>query len=84
LATTAIAALAAGALVLNASAQAAVGSGLKSDGLNVIEKADFLFGGHKHCWYGDGWHGAGWYWCGYAKRKGKGWGGEEGFNGWKH
>jgi hypothetical protein len=45
---------------------------------------DFVFGGHKHCWYGEGWHGAGWYWCGFAKREGKGWGGPEGFHGWHH
>ena len=85
-ATAAIATLAAGATMLNASAQAAIGDGLKPtiDGLNLIERADFIFGGHKHCWYGEGWHGAGWYWCGYAKRQGKGWGGEEGFHGWKH
>ena len=45
---------------------------------------DFVFGGHKHCWYAEGWHGAGWYWCGYAHRDGKGWGGPEGWQGWKH
>jgi hypothetical protein len=46
---------------------------------------DFVFGGHKHCWYDKGWNGAGWYWCGYADRKDKkGWGGPEGYQGWKH
>jgi hypothetical protein len=44
----------------------------------------FVFGGHKHCWYDKGWNGAGWYWCGYANRKDKGWGGPEGYQGWKH
>jgi hypothetical protein len=48
----------------------------------VPASADFLFGGHKHCWYDDGWHGAGWYWCGYAHRHGRGWGGPEGWQGW--
>jgi hypothetical protein len=60
---------------------------LSASGMLFSEHAsakDFVFGGHKHCWYGEGWHGAGWYWCGYAKREGKGWGGEEGFQGWKH
>ena len=47
-------------------------------------KDDFLFEGHKHCWYEKGWHGAGWYWCGYATREGKGWGGPEGYQGWRH
>jgi hypothetical protein len=72
--------------LFNVSAQAAPGGGLTAtvDGLSLIEKTDFLFGGKKHCWYGEGWHGAGWYWCGYAKREGKGWGGPEGYNGWKH
>jgi hypothetical protein len=46
--------------------------------------AEFVYGGHKHCWYDDGWKGPGWYWCGYAKREGKGWGGPEGFQGWHH
>jgi hypothetical protein len=45
---------------------------------------DFIFKGHKHCWYEDGWKGPGWYWCGYDKRKGEGWGGPEGFQGWHH
>jgi hypothetical protein len=26
----------------------------------------------------------GWYWCGYRLRKGLGWGGPEGYQGWKH
>lgn len=40
------------------------------------------WGGHNHCWYGNGWHGPGWYWCGYANRRGYGWGGPAGWNGW--
>ena len=60
---------------------------LSASGMGFSEQAragDFVFGGLKHWWYGEGWHGAGWYGCGYAKREGKGWGGEEGFQGWKH
>jgi hypothetical protein len=45
---------------------------------------DFVYKGHKHCWYDQGWKGPGWYWCGYDKREGKGWGGGEGFQGWHH
>jgi hypothetical protein len=57
-----------------------------ADRLNLVDQVDFVFGGHKHCWYQEGWHGPGWYWCGYAdeKHKGRGWGGEEGYRGWKH
>src|ERR1700743_3388368 len=43
----------------------------------------FLFGGRDYCWYDDGWRGPGWYWCGYGYRDGYGWGGGEGFNGWR-
>jgi hypothetical protein len=82
----AIIAVAASGIVLNASANATVGGGLRAaiDGLNLVERAEFSFGGHKHCWYEEGWHGPGWYWCGYAHRKDHGWGGPEGFQGWKH
>ena len=44
---------------------------------------DLVFGGHEWCWYDDGWRGDGWYWCGYGEREGYGWGGGEGFNGWR-
>jgi hypothetical protein len=56
------------------------------DSLALIDQVQFVFGGHKHCWYAEGWHGPGWYWCGYAdeKHKGRGWGGPEGYRGWKH
>ena len=40
------------------------------------------WGGRNYCWYGNGWHGAGWYWCGYAARRGYGWGGPRGWNRW--
>jgi len=79
-------ALAAGGMMLNSTANAAVGSGLTPtlDRLDLVEKTEWLFGGHRHCWYNDGWHGPGWYWCGYAHRRGRGWGGPEGYQGWKH
>jgi hypothetical protein len=43
----------------------------------------FLFGGRNYCWYPNGWHGAGYYWCGYAYRRGLGWGGPVGWHGWR-
>jgi hypothetical protein len=53
-----------------------------ADGLNVIERTQFIFGGHRHCFYDNGWHGPGWYWCGYAMRQGFGWGGPVGWHNW--
>ena len=50
--------------------------------LNGIENAQFIVGGRRHCWYTRGWNGAGWYQCGYQSRRGRGWGGGEGWNGW--
>jgi hypothetical protein len=63
---------------------AATGISAAVDSLTLIHPVQFVFGGHKHCWYPDGWNGPGWYWCGYRLRKGRGWGGGEGYRGWKH
>ena len=52
--------------------------------LDVIQKVQFVYMGHRHCWYPAGWHGPGWYWCGYAYRRGLGWGGPAGWHGWRH
>jgi hypothetical protein len=52
--------------------------------LNLLTTVQYVFEGRRHCWYPDGWHGPGWYWCGYAWRRGFGWGGPVGFNGWEH
>jgi hypothetical protein len=64
----------------------ATGMSTAADHVTLVNQVDFIFGGHKHCWYADGWNGPGWYWCGYsdAKHKGKGYGGPEGYRGWKH
>jgi hypothetical protein len=53
------------------------------DGLDMIENVQFIFGGRRYCWYDDGWQGTGWYWCGYRWRSGLGWGGGEGWHGWR-
>ena len=45
--------------------------------LSSIKQAQFIFGGRNYCFYLDGWHGPGFYWCGYAYRRGLGWGGPE-------
>ena len=44
----------------------------------------FLWGGRHFCWYYSGWNGPGFYWCGYAWRRGHGWGGHRGWHGWDH
>lgn len=48
-----------------------------------FEKTQFIFGGRHYCFYLSGWHGPGWYWCGYASRRGLGWGGPRGWHGWR-
>jgi hypothetical protein len=47
-----------------------------------VEQTQFIFGGRNYCWYDDGWRGPGFYWCGYAFRRGLGWGGGAGWRGW--
>ena len=47
-----------------------------------LEPVQFIFSGRNFCWYDSGWQGPGFYWCGYANRRGLGWGGGDGFNGW--
>jgi hypothetical protein len=51
------------------------------DRLNILETVH-MRRGQNYCWYEDGWNGSGWYVCGYAGRKGYGWGGPYGWNGW--
>jgi hypothetical protein len=51
------------------------------DRLNIIE-ATRMWNDQSYCWYDEGWNGAGWYQCGYAKRRGYGWGGPMGWHGW--
>jgi hypothetical protein len=47
------------------------------------ETIQFTRGGRRFCWYNAGWRGAGWYWCGFNRRRGMGWGGPSGWNGWR-
>jgi hypothetical protein len=49
-----------------------------------IEKAQFVWGGRRYCWYNSAWRGPGWYQCGFAWRRGFGWGGSAGWHGWRH
>lgn len=47
-----------------------------------VEQAQYVYGGRNYCWYANGWRGPGFYWCGYAFRRGLGWGGGAGWRGW--
>lgn len=56
-------------------------------GLNTttdVLQAQFIFGGRNYCFYNNGWNGPGFYWCGYASRRGLGYGGGAGWRGWNH
>jgi len=83
LAGAAIVAVATGSLAINSRVEAAPIGAVAADAMTNVEKTQFLFGGHRHCWYVDGWHGPGWYWCGYRARVGFGYGGPEGWQGWR-
>jgi hypothetical protein len=75
-----------GVVILAVPAEAARISGVQFDhtaaDLGALKNAQFFYGGRNYCFYLDGWHGPGWYWCGYAFRRGYGWGGPEGWRGW--
>jgi hypothetical protein len=84
---SAVAAVLSGPLLIASGANATITStGLRpaADTLAVVDHVQFRYGGHRHCWYPGGWHGPGWYWCGYGHRHGLGWGGGEGWQGWRH
>lgn len=49
-----------------------------------VQQSQFVFGGRNYCFYPNGWNGPGFYWCGYAFRRGLGWGGGHGWHGWDH
>jgi len=82
-------AIAAGALLVTTQANAgsfpvntlnAVGSDL----VDQVAVRVFVHDGHRYCFYFDGWHGPGWYRCGFAFRRGLGWGGVYGWNSWTY
>ncbi len=53
-------------------------------GFDLVEKAQYTYRGRRYCFYFDAWKGPGWYWCGYAHRRGYGWGGTSDWRGWDH
>jgi len=84
---TGAAALAAAAAMFGPSAQAASvpAAGLSSAAgtMGLTEHVQYMYRGHRHCFYRGGWHGPGWYRCGYSHRRGLGWGGPPGWHGWR-
>lgn len=82
-------AIAVGAIV--AATQANTGSfpvnsmtGAASDLVGQVAVRVYLHEGHRYCFYFAGWHGPGWYRCGFAFRRGLGWGGVYGWNDWSY
>jgi hypothetical protein len=48
----------------------------------LVETVQYAYRGYRYCWYLNGWRGPGWYRCGFAGRRGYGWGGGYGWRGW--
>lgn len=74
-----------GAITETKAFTAPAGGGLTdaSESLDLAEKAQvFVRAGRRYCFYVDAWNGPGWYRCGYAFRRGLGFGGAYGWNGW--
>ena len=83
-------AIAAGALLAAAQANAGtfpVNTGLNGAGGDLIDQVAvrvYVHEGQRYCFYFNGWHGQGWYRCGFAFRRGAGWGGVYGWNSWNY
>jgi hypothetical protein len=81
------AAAALAASVSSASALPITG-GAMSDAIestDLVEKARvYVVDGRRFCFYFNGWQGPGWYRCGFAWRRGLGWGGVYGWQGWEY
>lgn len=82
-------AVAAGALLV--ATQASAGSfpvnrmtGVDTGLIDTVAVRIYVHEGRRYCFYFDGWHGPGWYRCGFAWRRGIGWGGVYGWNSWTY
>ena len=64
-----------------------VNGGLKTaiDDIDLTQQAAvYVVEGRRYCFYFEGWQGPGWYRCGYAWRRGLGWGGAYGWRSWTY
>ena len=71
-----------GLVGISACAQATPVDHLNGMAAASVEQVQYMYGGRRFCWYPDGWRGPGYYWCGFAWRRGFGWGGPMGWRGW--
>jgi len=55
-----------------------------SDLVDTVALRFYVHEGRRYCFYFNGWHGPGWYRCGFAFRRGLGWGGTYGWNDWSY
>jgi hypothetical protein len=56
--------------------------GAAAESMSLIDTVQYVYMGRRHCWYPSGWKGPGWYVCGNRWRRGYGWGGPAGWQGW--
>ena len=56
--------------------------GAAAESMSIVDTVQYVYGGRPHCWYASGWKGPGWYVCCNRWRRGYGWGGQVGWNGW--
>ncbi|MFY9685455.1 MAG: hypothetical protein WAJ88_06620 [Pseudolabrys sp.] len=82
-------AVAAGALLV--ATQANAGSfpvnkltGAETGLIDQVAVQVYVHEGRRYCFYFEGWQGPGWYRCGFAWRRGLGWGGVYGWNSWSY
>ena len=82
-------AVAAGALLV--ATQANAGSfpvnkltGAETGLVDTVAVQVYVHEGRRYCFYFEGWQGPGWYRCGFAWRRGLGWGGVYGWNSWSY
>jgi hypothetical protein len=59
-------------------------NGIESGLVDTVAVRVYVHEGRRYCFYFEGWHGPGWYRCGFAWRRGIGWGGVYGWNSWSY
>jgi hypothetical protein len=59
-------------------------NGMETSLVDTVAVRVYVHEGRRYCFYFEGWHGPGWYRCGFAWRRGIGWGGVYGWNSWTY